>query len=482
MKNHLLVPKTEVLDDVENSTNVLNKSDEESFSFLLNYFVPIDFYSRAKLVSGQKLTTKHYVVLTIDELLAKLKTNKLGMASFNGQVYIFKGEYWQILTKEELKNFLGCLSFRLGIEVCTSKYHSFKDELHKQFVTSSFVKITKEKTSSLINFRNGTLVIGSDGSLVLKDFDKHDFLTFQLPFVYDEGQDCPLFMKFLNKVLPDIDQQNIIAEFIAYSLLPNSLLKLEKSLILYGVGSNGKSVVFDLIINLLGKDNVSNYTLQSITNETGYQRAMLAHRLLNYASEISSRMDSTMFKALVSGEAVECRLPYQEPMIIDEYAKLMFNCNQLPADVEHNNAFYRRFLIIEFAVVINEEEKDPQLAQKIILDELPGLFNWVLEGMKRLLKNKKFTYSKKSEDLLKDYQLQSDSVKLFLADEKYSPCILGDMALKYLYQTYRNYCLDSGYKPCSNRIFADRLRKIGFGIERKNIGMIVHACNDQVIN
>lgn len=59
--------------------------------------------------------------------------------------------------------------------------------------------------------------------------------------------------------------------------------------------------------------------------------------------------------------------------------------NVLPADVENNSGFFRRFIIIEFDQIISDEEKNPMLANEIIQNELPGVFNWILDGLNRLL-------------------------------------------------------------------------------------------------
>jgi hypothetical protein len=58
----------------------------------------------------------------------------------------------------------------------------------------------------------------------------------------------------------------------------------------------------------LGIDNVSSYSLQSLTNDNGYFRAKLANKLVNYASEINGKLEASIFKAMVSGEPVEARL------------------------------------------------------------------------------------------------------------------------------------------------------------------------------
>src|SRR5205085_8900623 len=190
----------------------------------------------------------------------------------------------------------------------------------------------------------------------------------------------PLWQKFLDEVLPDETRQMVLAEYIGYVF---TRLKLEKTLMLYGRGANGKSVVFDVINALLGAENVANYSLASLSHE--YHRAKLANKLLNYSSEISTRLEADIFKRLTSGEPVDARLPYGQPFIMSRYARLLFNCNELPRDVEHTEAFFRRYLILPFDVTMPEDQQDKRLAEKIIKSELSGVFNWVLEGLQRLL-------------------------------------------------------------------------------------------------
>jgi putative DNA primase/helicase len=54
-------------------------------------------------------------------------------------------------------------------------------------------------------------------------------------------------------------------------------------------------------------------------------------------------MDSVNFKALASGEPIEARLPYGEPFMLKNYARLIFNTNELPREIEHNDAFLGAF-------------------------------------------------------------------------------------------------------------------------------------------
>jgi putative DNA primase/helicase len=391
----------------------------------------------------------------------------------DGIVYVYNGAYWKELSKQELMHFLGQGAENLGVRIYEARYHGFRADLLKQFVSMAYLPTPEINGDEvLINLANGTFVVRPSCQF-LKGYDRKDFLTYQLPFEMDASKEAPLFREYLDKVLPDKNLQMILAEFIGYVFVRHSNLKLEKSLILFGTGANGKSVFFDIITALLGPNNVSNFSLQSLTNESGYHRAKLANMLVNYASEISPRMDSTVFKQLVSGEPVEARLPYGQPFTLADYAKLIFNTNELPKDVEQNEAFFRRFVIINFAVTIPADERDTSLARKIISGELPGVFNWVLEGLKRLLYQKKLTQSDEVDKMIRQYRQQSDSVQLFLHDEDYEKDVQAEMSLKVLYNSYKTYCTESNYKTCSLRVFVDRLKNLDFVLTRKKKGNVI---------
>jgi putative DNA primase/helicase len=197
--------------------------------------------------------------------------------------------------------------------------------------------------------------------------------------------------------------------------------------------------------------------------------------LVNYASEINGNLEASIFKQLVSGEPVEARLPYGQPFILRQYAKLIFNCNELPKDVEHTDAYFRRFLIIPFNVTIPEHEQDKNLHTKIIEKELSGVFNWVLQGLNRLLKQERFSECKAAQQAVEQYRVESDSVQMFLNENEYKVSATNDIALKDMFNEYRSYCTESGFKACSMRTFADRLRGAGYKTERKNFGTVVNA-------
>jgi putative DNA primase/helicase len=244
-------------------------------------------------------------------------------------------------------------------------------------------------------------------------------------------------------------------------------LKLEKCLVCYGSGANGKSVFFEVITSLLGKDNIATKSLGDLTdnNQGSYNRAVIKDALVNYGSEIKGKnIDVDIFKRLVSGEPVQARLPYGQPFDLINNAKFMFNANELPKVDEHNEAVFRRFIIIPFSKTIPKEKRDAELHSKIIKSELSGVLNWVLIGLEKLLQNKKFSEVQEIEDALMQYKKESDSVALFVEDNEYVVSLDNKKfkPTQELYDEYKEKTKNNGSYPVSKINFSKRLRDLGF--------------------
>lgn len=465
--------RLKVIQDATQSTEAIEKEIESGdFQDHPNSEAVLDELRKLKKC---KLQQKHYLVLSVENVLRLAKTNNWQMCLNNNTTYLYNGAYWRALDSDTLKQFLGEAAEKMGVQRFDARFHLFKDQLLKQFFADAYLPTPEPPQDRvLINLQNGTFEISPQGT-TLRSFNPHDFITYQLPFNYDLEAKAPIFEKYLNRVLPDTDRQKVLAEYMGFVFVRHGseAIKEEKALILYGSGANGKSVFFEIINALLGKQNVSGFSLQTLTNETGYQRAEIATKLLNYASEINGKLEASTFKLLVSGEPVEARSPYGRPFTMTHYAKLLFNCNELPKEVEHTHAFFRRFLIVPFDATIPEAEQDKELHRKIIDRELSGVFNWVLEGLKRLLEQKRFTDCEAVQKAVEQYQKESDPVKLFIEDFRYQPSAIEQKPLSELYAAFKVYCTDNGYRTCANRTLSTRLKGAGYQIERKAQGMVV---------
>ena len=393
--------------------------------------------------------------------------NLWGLCKNHDFIYLYNGTFWAEIDKETFQKFLGEAAEQMGVAKFSARFYQFREQLFKQFLATAYLPTPESnKDKVLINLQNGTFEISPQGTK-LKPFDRSDFITYQLPFGYNPQAKAPLFESYLNKVLPDPECQRVLAEYLGFVFIKHgsNALKEEKALILYGTGANGKSVFFEVVNALLGTDNVSSYSLQSLTNDNGYFRAKLANKLVNYASEINGNLEASIFKQLVSGEPVEARLPYGQPFILKQYAKLIFNCNELPKNVEHTNAYFRRFLIIPFYVTIASQEQDKSLHTKIIEKELSGVFNWVLQGLNRLLEQKKFSDCEAAQKAVEQYKIESNSVQMFVNENEYKCSPTNYKLIKDLYPEYRAFCIDDGMTPFKKQNFIKQLRALNLIVD-----------------
>jgi len=439
---------------------------------LLQRIEPVDFRQQVGLLhDSDKLKRSHHVVVIAEEVLACAQRHGWDLCRNNNLLYAYNGTHWQELPADAVKAFLQQAAEKMGLDRYEARFVQFGELLFTQFMSTAYLAPpVRSRELVRINLFNGTFHISPEEQ-VLRPFAAADFLTYQLPFAYEPARSAPRFQKFLDRVLPDLECQQVLAEYIGYLFVSPARLKLEKSLLLHGSGANGKSVFFEVITALLGPENVSHYALQSLTLDPAYSRANLAKVLVNYASELGGKLDANVFKQLVSGEPVEVRLPYGQPYTMSEYGKLLFNCNELPTDVEHTPAFFRRFLIVPFAQTIPVVEQDPHLATRIIQTELSGVFNWVLAGLHRLLGQGRFTESARMQQQLEDYKTQADSVRSFLQEHGYQHTSEGVTSRAQLFTEYQGYCQEEGARPVGGRNFTKRLESSGIEAVRRADGL-----------
>lgn len=410
---------------------------------------------------------KHIIVAVVKNLLEFASKRKWNLSKFYDYTYVYNGAYWQQLDKEDMKLFLGKAAIKMGCPEYEVRFYEFKDKLTKQFLTDAYLPAPPPLPDKiLINLQNGTMEF-ANGGWVLREFRPEDFLTYQLPFSHDKDAVCPRFDKYLLEVLTDESSRMILQEFSGY-IFTN--LNLEKLLMLTGSGANGKSVFFNIISALIGKQNILNYSIGLFSHE--YNRAKLTNVLLNYSSEKGTELNPDTLKALVSGEPLQAREPYGKSFTLVNKVRFIVNANELPKETEHTEAYFRRYLIVPFDITIPEDKRDIGLADKIINEELSGVFNWLLVGLERIIHQQKFTTSAKSEKALNDFRRQSDSVAQFAEDYYYKKSENNKESLTELYQKYKISCVEDGYRPVGKNRFSGRLEKLGFEKTRLNNGAI----------
>lgn len=246
---------------------------------------------------------------------------------------------------------------------------------------------------SKVVFENCVLDVRSGNVLKFGTSVHTDYVR---PFSYYEDARCPMWRRFLDEVMPDEDEQACLQEFFGMCFLDRTKMSVEKFAIFVGSGSNGKSVVSDVIASVIGEDRVSHFSPDQLMEDKKIVDVVGKRLNLAYDLPKKSTFDSTL-KALSSGQAVAAWKIYTGTIEV-KCPPLVFALNEMPVFRDLTSAFFRRLMLFSFDVTIPEDRQDRSLASKIIRNESGGVFRWMLEGLWRLQSNGgMFTYCEKME-------------------------------------------------------------------------------------
>ena len=357
----------------------------------------------------------------------------------------------------------------------------FLDNLAKRYYIEETVAlirdtnyIPREKLDHDINrlpLENGTLNIIT---LEIESFSHTHYALTHIPVKYDPTATCPKILKFIEDICPN--DQETLQEWIGYHLLRD--YRYQKCVQLIGEGNNGKSTFLRLLEAFLGKDNVSNATLYELVSGR-FAKADLYGKLANIASDISpDELKRTgAFKAFTGGDYVRAEKKHQNAFKFLNYAKLSFSANRLPPTPDQSDAFFRRWILISFPNTFDPPNLDTTIIDKITTpEELSGLLNWAIQGLRRLKQNNEFTNSQSTENLRQTWKLLSGSIDAFL-----NQCTIKDVnkfvPKKQLYIAYSEFCERKNIQPDSTRVFSSRLKtKTIIGETKRTVGNTREMC------
>jgi putative DNA primase/helicase len=299
------------------------------------------------------------------------------------------------------------------------------------------------KESPKIALDNGILNVETEE---IEQPNPAEFIVTKLPVTYDKNADCPAIKKFLEEVFGE-HQIPVVQELIGYCLYKR--MPFHKAALLVGDGANGKSTFQELLKNFLGSENVSNVTLQELCGNR-FASSQLYGKLANLCADLphTAIASSGRFKMLAGGDTISAEFKHKPAFSFMNYAKMIFSANTIPQVSEDTLAFFRRWIILVCNNVFLGENCDPKMLEKLTTQqELSGLLNYALQGLKRLLSNGKFSINETVEELRNQYIRKSNPAKAFIEEKlEYvnDPKVYIEEA--ELYQKFILYC-NSGNLP-----------------------------------
>lgn len=299
------------------------------------------------------------------------------------------------------------------------QFFAFGEELALSTIESKVIEYLKKSVKhidaakfdtnyfSLLNcdlkFYDGTILPHSPSHLT----------TMQSGVPFNLTATAPNFKKFLNDTFTDKDTISFLQEFFGYCLI--SAQKAQMFLVIVGPGANGKSVLVSLLSKLVGTSNVSAVPFEDLNSPFSLQP--MIGKKINIATENTCQIaSSSKLKAITSGDEVSINRKNLPEIAIKLPIKLVFVLNANPLFNDKSYGLARRLYLLRMDKVVDKSEQDPHLGEQLST-ELPGILNWSLDGLKRLIQNDfRFTSSKSMEEAKKRILEKTSPVAVFVKE------------------------------------------------------------------
>lgn len=347
----------------------------------------------------------------------------------------------------------------------------------------------------VIPLKNCLLDVNGDAPVIM-DLTENYFTLNYLPVDYDPKADCPLWIAFLGQIFqkkqlssektewnPDADDFTEVYEMVPdelsistlqefMGLLLTQITSYQKILGIVGPKRSGKGTIGRIIRSLVGQDNVASPTLTGLTNEHALQG--LHHKTVVLVCDASiSGGNADTNRAVerlksISGEDSQQINPKGKAQfeVSRLRARLIIMSNELQKLTDPTGALASRFVyLITTQSFIGRE--DVRLEEKL-LAELPGIFNWAVEGLIRLLK--------------RDYFLETEAGReaAAMAEELGSPviefvrewCEVGanrQIRGKELYDGYKRWYQEAGRAQKGRTRFYEEFQRAFPGCTRSKV-------------
>jgi putative DNA primase/helicase len=236
------------------------------------------------------------------------------------------------------------------------------------------------------------------------DFDKH-------------APQPERWLKFLTSLWPDDPEAiNALQEWFGYLLTTDT--RQQKILLIVGPKRSGKGTLARVLTALIGQPNVCAPTLATLAQNFGLspligkQLAIIADARLGARTDqhaVAERLLS------ISGEdGITIDRKYIEPWTGHLSTRFAILTNELPRLADVSGALVSRFIILTLRHSFLGRE-DLGLTERL-LQELPGIMNWAIEGWRRLRERGYFVQPGSSDDAIQELEDLGSPIGAFLRE------------------------------------------------------------------
>lgn len=382
--------------------------------------------------------------------------------------WYWEGRHWVRYTTKETRD----ASIRADLSVMLGK--NYKPAIVKQTLETildlSFDDGKQgvfEKNVSWVSFKNTAINVET---LERKPNQKNLYLIggfdYDLP-ASDETTDvtAPLMCQMLMDLFDDAGAKFFL-EFTGY-MFKRQYAPFQHAIIVQGKAGTGKSVLFNLVTKMLGKQNVSSVSLHDLSDDR-FAAVGVVDKYANIRSDISSDFikDASIIKNLVGDDSMTVQAKGQQPFAYSNYAKMLFSANEVPA-IAPDAGIQRRIIILP---VIGKAHADVNGSDKFDYapyDAERGEFALLaIEAFSKAVERGKWTTSQLISDATSDWNNAGDDIKMWATEHLKQDVNVRHKA-KNIYDFFHNDMEHAGLKVIpTSRTFYQRMSSLGYELRK----------------
>lgn len=281
-----------------------------------------------------------------------------------------------------------------------------------------------------------------------------------LPITFDPSAGSPRFDAWLSQVLgEDPTLHGHLWEVIGYILMTGN--PLQKIILLHGDGGNGKGTMLRVLRRMLGDENYSSLSLHTLV-EDRFAASGLYGVIANISGDLSSRFvnEPEILKQITGGDSITTARKYGQLFTFVPYAVPVFAANEYFRTSDSSYGWRRRWEVIDFPR--NVAALGGSFDEQVLFDEIPGIFNSAMSGLRRLMDRGRFDPPAIATEATRRLHDAADPFMIWLEDDENVRRGESESSPRSdVYRRYSRWCRANGYQPVASGPFGNRLKGIG---------------------
>jgi putative DNA primase/helicase len=328
------------------------------------------------------------------------------------------------------------------------------------------------RTENIVSLQNGLLDVQEylRGNVEILPHTPEWFSANSLPWRFDPSATCPRLRWFLEDVTcGDTEAIETHQMWFGLHLVPE--MKYQTIMMWLGSGRNGKGVLSRVLMRLLGGGNYCTPSFSSVAK--GFNRHALVGKLAAILTDAHEGKEGDVIETLeflkaVSGcDRVDIQRKFKDTLNgVRLSTRFTVLANEMPKFPDASMAIGRRIIFLPFHQSYADRE-DFDLDDKLA-NEMPGVLNWALEGLRMLRERGRFVQPKCGVSFRQDFDEASSPIARFVEE----CCQVGEGLTEdknALRDVLNNWLVDNGHKQLSAPKVTTVLRSVNTRIESARV-------------